>query len=263
MTIGRRSRSRSRGGGTNWTLLVVVGLVAVSLIAGLVITPSVAFTTASVDRGTTAPVADNSEGFLGIDVTDSLQAGKNKEGRLVTVTNNLNRTLSVDVSSSATLSEDQAALGPGESLTTTATVRCESPPDSLDLTITASAGEEFSGIATRSTSVDTSGCEDSTLGFGSVEITDDSVNRRGGKAEYTVTYTLDGNTSSFDRVSVEFKNVDRGESDTVTSGAPDDPAEFRSGGQRFGSTYEITVRLIDDAGEVQDKQMIKDTADGD
>ena len=260
MTIGRRSRSRSRGGGTNWALLGAVGLAIAFLIAGFVITPSVAFTTASVDRGTAAPLADDSEGFLGIDVTDSLQAGS--EGRLVTVTNNLNRTLSVDVSSSATLSKSQTVLGPGESLTTTATVGCESPPDSLDLTIAASADREFSGVATRSTSVDTSSCTDSTLGFGSVEITDDSTMGRGGKAEYAVTYSVEGDTAAFDRVSVKFENVDRGESDTKASNAQSGTIGFESGGQQFGDSYEITVRLIDDTGEVQDERIINDTADG-
>ncbi len=260
MTIGRRSRSRSKGGGTNWALLGAVGLIIAFLIAGFVVTPSVAFTTASVDRGTTAPVADNSDGFLGIDVTSSLQAGG--EGRLVTVTNNLNRTLSVDVSSSATLSNDQAALGPGESLTTAATVRCESPPNELDLTITASANGEFSGVATRSTSVDTSGCGDSTLGFGSVEVTDGSTSGKGSKAEYTVTYSVEGDTASFDRVSVKFENIDQDESDTKTSDARSGTIGFESGGQRFGDSYEITVRLFDDTGEVQDERIINDTADG-
>jgi hypothetical protein len=260
MTIGRRSRSRSRNDGDNWTLLVTIGIVAVLLISGLVITPSVAFTTASVDRGTTAPIADNSEGFLGINVTDSLQAGS--EGRLVTVTNNLNRTLSVDVSSSATLSNSQATLGPGESLTTAATVGCESPPNNLDLTITASTNGEFSGIATRSTSVNTSDCADSTLDFGSVEITDDSTSGQGGKAEYTVTYSVEGDTASFGRVSVGFKNVDRSDTVTDNSDAQSDTIVFESGGQRFGDSYEITVRLIDDTGEVQSERIINDAADG-
>lgn len=260
MTIGRRSRSRSRGGGTNWTLLGAVGLAIVFLIAGFVITPTVAFTTASVDRGTEAPVADDSEGFLGIDVTDSLQAGS--EGRLVTVTNNLNRTLSVDVSSSATLSKNQTALGPGESLTTTATVGCDSPPSELDMTIAASTSEGFSGVATRSATVDTSNCADSTLGFGSVELTDDSTSGQGGKAEYTVTYSVEGDTGSFDRVSVEFKNVNRSDTVTDSSDVQSDTIGFESGGQRLGDSYKITVRLIDDTGEVQSERVINDTADG-
>jgi len=156
VTIGRRSRSRSRTNGKNWGLLVGVGVVAVLLISGVVIAPSVAFTTGSVDRGAVAPVADDSEGFLGIDVTDSLQAGS--EGRLVTVTNNLNQTLTVKVSSSATVSNSQATLGPGKSLTTDATVSCGSSTNTVSITVTAVAGSQFSGTASRSTSVDTSGC---------------------------------------------------------------------------------------------------------
>jgi len=77
MTRGRRSRSRSRHGsrGGSWLLLAAVALAVGLLVSGFVAAPSVAFTTGSVDRGTAAPITDDTDGFLGIDVTNSVQAG--------------------------------------------------------------------------------------------------------------------------------------------------------------------------------------------
>ncbi|WP_253739036.1 hypothetical protein [Halohasta salina] len=262
MTVGRRSRSRSRNGANSRALVLVVGLAVGLLVAGFVVAPSAAVTTGSVDRGTAAPVADDSEGFLGIDVTDGLQAGT--EGRLVTVTNNLNRTLTVDVSAAASLSNSQARLGPGESLTTAATVGCESPPSDLAVTIAASANGQFSGQATRSALVDTSDCADPTLAFGTVEIVDRTTNAKGGKAEYAVSYSIEGETGSFDRVSVDFENLDRNDGvETRESSAQSDTIGFTSGGRRDGDTFEITVRLFDDTGEIQSERIVvTDTADG-
>ncbi|WP_253737556.1 hypothetical protein [Halohasta salina] len=262
MTVGRRSRSRSRNGGHSRALVLLVGLAVGLLVAGFVVAPSTAFTTGSVDRGTAAPVVNDSEGILGIDVTDGLQAGT--EGRLVTVTNNLNRSLSVDVSASASLSNSQATLAPGDSVTTAATVSCESPSSNLEMTITASANGQFSGLATRYTPVDTTDCVDPTLAFGTVEIVDQTTSAQGGKAEYAVSYSIQNDTGSFDRVSVDFENLDKNDGvATVSSSAQSDTISFTSGGQRFGERFEITVRLFDDTGEVQSERIvITDTADG-
>jgi hypothetical protein len=262
MTVGRRSRSRSRNGSNSRALFLVVGLAVGLLVAGFVVAPSAAFTTGSVDRGTAAPVTDDSEGFLGIDVADGLQAGT--EGPLVTVTNNLNRTLTVDVSAAASLSNSQATLAPGDSLTTAATVSCESPPSDLDVTIAASTNGQFSGRATRSAPVDTSGCADSTLAFGTVEIIDQTTSAKGGKAEYAVSYSIEGETGSFDRVSADFENIDRNDGvETRESSAQINTIGFTSGGQRIGEPFEITIRLFDDTGEIQSERIVvTDTADG-
>ncbi len=261
MTLGRRSRSRSRNGANRWTLFLVVG-VAIGLFAsGFVVAPSVAFTTGSVDRGTTAPVADDAAGFLGIDVADSLQAGT--DDRLVTVTNNLNRTLGVDVSASVPLSNSQATLTPGDSLTTMATVSCESPPSELSVTITANATGQFSGRAIRSVTVDTSDCANSTLAFGTIEIVDRTTSAKGGKAEYDITYTVADGTGTFDRIEVDFENLERSDGiETTTSGTQSGTISFKSGGQRIGERFEITVRLFDTTGEIQNERIvITDTAD--
>ncbi len=264
MKVGRRSRSRSRtgSGSSSWALFAVVAIAVGLLLSGLVGAPSVAFTTGSVDRGTTAPVADDADGFLGIDVADSLQAGT--DGRLVTVTNQLNRTLTVDVSASATLSNSQATLAPGESVTTTATVGCASPPSELSMTITATANGQFSGRATRSATVDTSDCADSTLAFGTIEIVDRTTSAKGGKAEYDVSYSIANETGSFDRVSVDFENIGRNDGVEIrSSSAQTDTISFETGGQRIGEGFEITVRLFDTTGEIQSERIVvTDTANG-
>lgn len=260
MTLGGRSRTRSRGR-TRWGPLLVVALVGGVLIAGFVVAPSAAFTTGTVDRQTTATVADDASGFLGIDVAGDVRAGS--EDRLVTVTNNLSQPLTVTVSSSAALSNDRATLAPGESLSTAATVSCESPPNELRMTISANAGDRFSGVATRSTPVDTSGCSDATVGYGSVEIIDRTTDKNPRKAEYDVTYSIEGDTGSFDRVSVDFENLNRSEVETVNSSARSDTIGFTSGGQRFGQSFEITVRLFDSTGEVESERIVvTDTANG-
>ena len=112
--------------------------------------------------------------------------------------------------------------------------------------------------------VDTSNCADSTLGFGTLDIVDQTTSAKGGKAEYAVSYSLDGNTTSFDRVSVDFENLDKADGvETRSSSAESGTIGFRSGGQRFGDQFEITVRLFDDTGEIQrERVVVTDTADG-
>ena len=261
MTLGGRSRTRSRGR-TRWGPFLIIALVVGVLIAGVVVAPSAAFTTSSVDSQTTATVADDASGFLGIDVTDSVRAGS--EDRLVTVTNNLSQPLTLTVSSSAELSNDRATLAPGESFSTAATVSCESSSNEVQMTISASASDRFSGTATRSTSVDTTGCSDSSVGYERIEITDRTTSGKGGKAEYDVTYAVKNKSGSFDRISVEFDNLDRNDgSETRDSSAQNDTIGFTSGGQREGESFKITVRFFDDTGEVEDERIVvTDTADG-
>jgi len=262
MRIGRRSRSRSRNGSgsSSWALFAVVAIAVGLVVSGLVVAPSVAFTTGSVDRGTTAPVVDDAAGFLGIDVADSLQAGS--DGRLVTVTNNLNRTLRVDVSASAALSNSRATLGPGESVTTKATIGCESPPSELSMTIAANTAGGFSALATRSASVETAGCTVSTPVFEYIEIRDDSKRGQGGPAVYTVEYSIE-KTDAFDRIEVDFENLEKTESRSPSSHEPSGRIDFEKRGQRFGDPYEITVRVFSTTGEIESERIVvTETADG-
>jgi hypothetical protein len=258
----RRSRQRGTGGRSPWVIIGLVALVVIGAFGAGVDTGSGAFTSAASDRGASVDVASDDSGLLGINIAASVTAGSSSQH--VTVANNLNRTLSVDVASSATLSNSQATLGAGESLTTDATVSCTSPPSELELTITADADGQFSGVATRSVPVDTSNCADSTLGFGTLDILDQSTSGKGSKAEYAVSYSLDGDTSSFKNVSVDFENLDRTDGvETRSSSAESGTISFQSGGQRFGDQFEITVRLFDDTGEIQrERVVVTDTADG-
>lgn len=260
--MGRSRRSRRRGGHSPWWIVCLTVLIVSSAFGVGGYTGSAAFTAAASDRGASVTVAEDNQGLLGIDAAERVTAGS--ESRLVTVTNNLDRTVVVVVDSSATLSNRQASLSPSESVTTTTTVSCSSPPSELQLTITASADERFSGLATRSVPVDTSGCTDSTLGFGTLIVVDQSTSAKGGKAEYAVNYRLTGDTGSFDRVRVGFENLDRTTGvKTKMSTTQVGVISFESGGQRFGERFEITVRLFDDAGEQQrERVVVTDTADG-
>jgi len=154
----RRRRSRSRGSGPS--LLSAALLLGVALLVVTAGTPAIAFSSASLDRGGTTAVTDDADGLIGLDVAGSVRAGSSS--RLVTVTNQQDRTVDVTVvpeNASVTLSNAQATLAPGESLTTSASVSCDAPPNTVSATVTAVAGSQFSGTASRLTSVDTSSCQ--------------------------------------------------------------------------------------------------------
>lgn len=158
--MGRR-RSRSRGSGYHWTWIVIaVALLVVAAPVGPGIdTPSEAFTSMSSDRGTSANVADDAGGLFGLDVASSVAAGTTS--RLVTVTNNLDQTINVTVTldgTNGTLSNNQGTLQPGESLTVSTDIACDTDRDTVSFTVDGAAGDRFSGNTARSTSIDTSGC---------------------------------------------------------------------------------------------------------
>ena len=163
----RRRRSRSRGSGPS--LLSAALLLGVALLVVTAGTPAIAFSSASLDRGGTTAVTDDADGLIGLDVAGSVRAGSSS--RLVTVTNQQDRTVDVTVipeNASVTLSNAQATLAPGESLTTSASVSCDAAPDSVSATVTAVSGSQFSGTATRSTAVDTADCSSNSSPFSAV-----------------------------------------------------------------------------------------------
>jgi len=84
------------------------------------------------------------------------------------------------------------------------------------------------------------------------------------KAEYEVTYSIKGDAGSFDRIQVDFENLDKNDGvATEKSIAQSDTVSFTSGGKRFGEPFEIAIQLFDDTGEVQSERIvITDTADG-
>jgi hypothetical protein len=152
--MSRRSRSRGRTS----LPLVLVALVIVATAGGVVTAPSTAFTSGTLSRSSTAAVADDANGLVGLDVAASVTAGSSS--RLVTVTNRLDRTTTVAVTldTAGSLSNTQATLGPGETLTTSVSVTCDSPPDTVSFTVVAASGSQFTGTASRSTTVDTANC---------------------------------------------------------------------------------------------------------
>lgn len=175
MRRGRRSRSRGRKGRVYTSLLAVTVLVAILGI--LTIGPTAAFSSGTLERGATAAVADDANGLVGLEVAGSVTAGD--RSRLVTVTNGLDRTVNAAVTletASGSLSNAQTTLAPGESATTSVTVGCESPPETVAFTVTTTSGSRFTGTATRSTTVDASGCAQNTDGF---RLTDINANARG------------------------------------------------------------------------------------
>lgn len=141
------------------TVFLLLAVIVVVVAAG---GPTAAFTSGSFARGSTTAVATDGNGLLGLDVAGSVRAGSSN--RLVTVTNQRDQSLDVDVvssSASTSLSNAQATLAPGESLVTSATVSCDSSPADVTVTVAGVAGSQFSGTATRTSTVDTSDCPSS------------------------------------------------------------------------------------------------------
>jgi hypothetical protein len=239
----------------------VLLVICVVLVVAFVVAPSMAFTSGALDRGSTVDIADDSDGLLGIDVASSVNAGA--ESRLVTVTNQMDQTLTVTVSAAASLSNDQATLTAGESLTTAATVSCDSPPNDLTFTVQAVGDTQLTGILTRSIPVNTAGCSESKVSFGSIKITDTSSVGGGGKqgAEYTLAYDVEGNRTAIETVNLELRAAGTVVA-TAESPAPNDEIAVTQKGNRGGTEYEITVRMFDGNGEIESERVVvTDTAD--
>jgi hypothetical protein len=136
-------------------LLVVALVVASVLAAGNAPT---AFTTATTERGSAANVVGDADGLVGVDAAGSVAAGSTN--RLVTATNNFEESITVTVSldgGDGTLSNAEATLAPGESLTTSVTVDCDTPPDAVRFTVRVSTDGSL-GTVSRSSTVTTDDC---------------------------------------------------------------------------------------------------------
>lgn len=85
-------------------------------------------------------------------------------------------------------------------------------------------------------------------------------------AEYTVDYVVDDPDGVFDRVEVQFTNLDNsGASETLSSTAIDDEILHDPGSliSDYGDEYEIVIELYNNNDEVVDTITVTDTADGD
>lgn len=84
--------TRRRRSGSNWTAFVTVS-VAVLVVASML--PAGSFTTATVERNSTIDVVDDATAIIGLDVASTVTTGSTDP--LVSVTNNVDRTLEVTV----------------------------------------------------------------------------------------------------------------------------------------------------------------------
>jgi hypothetical protein len=241
---------------------VLVLCVLLALTATLSTGPD-AFTTATVDRGTAIPVGDDATGVLGIDTSASVSAGA--ATRLVTVTNRFDQSLATTVTldtSGGSLENAHATLDPGESLTTTVTVDCASPPAAVSFTVTARAGGQVSTTLSRAVAVRTADCSASGPSFATVHIVDQSTPNRGAKATYFIQYTVD-RPGTVTEVRVTVVNTDRNEEDTYVRDPSAGTVAFESGGQRLGEQYAVRIQLYTNQGPVPTARLeLTDRADG-
>jgi hypothetical protein len=122
-------------------------------------TSSEAFTSMTSDRGTSIDVANDANGILGLEVSSSIIAGETN--RLVTITNNVGQPVDISVSldqDPGTLSNGQRTLQSGKTLEVLIDVGCDTRTQVVTFTVDGSAGNRFSGSASRSASIDTSSC---------------------------------------------------------------------------------------------------------
>ncbi|WP_136716510.1 hypothetical protein [Halorientalis salina] len=222
MRATRRSRSRTNGSGRHWQALLLAGLVLVALVGPFAAGPTAAFTSATFDRGSTVGVTDDADGLLGLDVASSVTAGGSS--RLVTVTNRLDRTVTVAVSLDTTagsLSNAGATLAPGETLTTSVSVSCDEAPASLPFTVESSAGSQFTGTASRSTTVDTADCssDSAPIEFVPGSATPGSFSGPGGGSTGSLALTVK-NTESTARTITGFELREAGSATALSFDGP-------------------------------------------
>lgn len=235
---GRR-RSRKRGGGANmWWILGLTFLVVTGAFGAGLDTGSVAFTSASSERGASVDVAEDNSGLFGLDVAASVQAGSTT--RLVTVTNNVGQTINVTVTldgTTGTLSNNQGTLQPGESLVVSTDIACDADTDTVSFTVDGAAGEHFSGNTARSTSIDTSGCTAAPVTQIESESTAGGSN---GKGSITLKNT---GTASLTVVAINFTDTNSSATEISNPGdlTSNRSLEYTDGQFSFGTTVDMTT----------------------
>lgn len=234
----RRSRRRGGGGSRTWWIVGLTLLVAIGGLGAGLDTGSVAFTSASSERGSSVDVVDDASGLFGLDVAASVEAGTTT--RLVTVTNRVGQTVDLTVTldgATGTLSNSQGQLQAGDSQDVLIDVPCGSGTDTVAVTISASADSRFSGSATRSTSVDASSC--GTAGR-AVAFADPNT-------DYLKTVTENGAVTTYDATGV--KAVGQPNADLDGDGDADVPFVDGNDDLRFVDSANNT-RTLDGSGDV-------------
>ena len=287
----RRSRSRTGGRSGAWLAVVVSAVLLAAIVGPFAGGPSDAFTSGTVDRSSTVGVADDADGLVGLDVSSAVTAGSSS--RLVTVTNQFGHTVTATVSvqsSVSSLSNAQATLSPGETLTTTVSVACDSAPDSVSFTVTATDSSRVTATASRMTTVDTSDCSTTTepLEFMSGSATTDSSSGPSGTPTGSLGFSMQ-NTKSTASTIVGFEiervgtattlsfdgpppvNVEAGKDEVYidATGGPTDSegaAEASKNNPGYdvgtGTTYALDQSVTLDAGETADLTLYQFTSNG-
>lgn len=135
----------------------------------------------------------------------------------------------------------------------------------FDVASDASDGDTVDVYTTSGTDSDTIELEISRrLEFTTSDVADDS-DENTDRAAFDVTYAVednDGRFDAFDRVEIEFENLDTGES--WTDDSSDTSGEFtHERGGAYEDEYRITLRAIDTDGGVVDERIEEHVADGD
>ncbi|WP_226481628.1 hypothetical protein [Natrinema amylolyticum] len=208
-----------------------------------------AFSHIGADRSVSVGTADDSNGFLGLDVTASVRAGRDDQ-RLVDVTNNATGTIAATLSLSdpgqGTISNPDVSLDSGSTRSILVSVEGDSPTgsDALSFEIDAS-NENVSISATRRVAV----TAPPTL---ERQIRDHTQH---GNAAFGISYRV-SRLPDFDRVEIEVENVDAGHigrESYVEQNAERTvsyPPGGGSDGGAGGDTYEFRFRVYDRSGEV-------------
>lgn len=232
-----RSRSRSRGPKVPWLWVV---LCVALIIVGAPVGPgsgsvSEAFTSASSDRGSSVDVAGDSGGLFGLDVASSVAAGTTS--RLVTVTNNADQSVTFTVDTSVgTVPDSQRTLQPKESFVVSVNVACESG-DTVRFSINGVADDRFSGSMTRSTDVDTDGCEQAPAPISGADATAGGNN---GKADLALQNT---GSAPLTIVGIEFTDTNSSATEVTSPGdlTANGSLEYTGGAFSFDTRVNMTT----------------------
>ena len=123
-------------------ILVGVGIVVSVINTG-------AFTSADVNRNTPVSVSDDSSALLSLDTANPVEASKSEDNRLVTVTNNLDKTqnTSLDLESKTDdgvqLKNNQEIIPPGGSATFQVDITREEQPEVIEFQLTSTGSTDI------------------------------------------------------------------------------------------------------------------------
>lgn len=254
--MGRRSRSRSRGGNGLSRRTFVAGGLAATGGAGL-IAGSGAFSQSQATREASIDAVDDDGALVGVAIAPSVRAGE-EGATLVTITNNADRELSVTVSLSDSddgeIGEPTATIGVGDDHTFSADVDASVEPGegALPFGIEATGGDSLEASLVRRADVeeadDPGDPGEPTLKRSIVDLTQNT------NAAFSIEYDVES-TPDFDRLELDVENttVDWISGESFVRESPDGVISYPSGGTDGGAeghTYVFTFRVYDSNDQV-------------